>query len=127
MALDRQAESGQEVLYQIGDGDRLRLDRDPARRNHDGEAFHEGADHVEGEASRADDDGRPEFEGLHAAGAQDLADFLPALQVGGEPAAIPQPSQVDEALDAGVSGGLQNGAPPGGPPRQRLPLSPWNE
>jgi hypothetical protein len=42
-----------------------------------------------------------------APGAQDLSHFLPALQVGGEPAAaIPQPSQIDEALDTGVSGGL---------------------
>jgi hypothetical protein len=38
-----------------------------------------GANHVEGEASRANDDGRTEFDGLHATGAQGLANFLPAL------------------------------------------------
>jgi hypothetical protein len=107
MALERRVEGGQEVPHQVGHGDRLRLDRDPARRDHDRQAFHEGADHLEGEAPRADDDGRPEFDGRHPAGAQNLAHFLPALQVGGEPAAaIPQASQVDEALDPGVSRGL---------------------
>src|SRR4051812_11175355 len=91
----------------VGHGDRLRVDRDPTGRQHDGEAFHEGANHVEGEAARTNDDGRAEFDGLHAAGAQNLANFLPALQMGGEPAAaIPQPTQIDETLDTGVSRGL---------------------
>ena len=51
IAHDRQAERGQEVLHQVGNGDWLCVDRDPTGRNHDGEAFHEGANHVAGRAT----------------------------------------------------------------------------
>ena len=97
-----QVEGGAEVLQQVLDRDGLGGDVHPLRRDHDGEPLHEGPDHLEGEAARADDDGGPELQDLRARAPQDLGDLEAAPEMGGEIlAAFAESPEVDDPVHAG--------------------------
>ena len=97
-----QVEGGGEVLQQVLDRDGLGGDFHPLRGHHEGQPLHEGPDHLEGEAARADDDGGPELQDLHPRLPENVGDFETAPQMGGElPAPFAEPAEVDDAPDPG--------------------------
>ena len=100
-----QVEGGGEVLQQVRDRYGLGRDLHPLRRHHEGEALHEGADHLEGETPRADDDGSPELEDLHPRLPEDLGDLEAAPKMRGELlASIAESAEVDDAAHSGTAG-----------------------
>ena len=65
-ALELDVERRDQVGEHVLDRDRLRCRAHPARRDHHGQALDQLANHLEGEAARADHDRRPELDRLHA-------------------------------------------------------------
>ena len=69
-------EGGDQVCEEVVDGDGLDAGVDPLGANHNRQAFGQVADHFEGDAAGADDDGGAEFGDGDAAFAQRLAGVL---------------------------------------------------
>ena len=90
-----------QVVQHVADRDRLALRVDPARRDHDRQHLGEVAQHLERQRARPDDHRRAEFGGRRRARRQDLADLVPALEVGGQLGPGAHPAQVHDAFDAG--------------------------
>ena len=99
-ALELDVERCDEVVEHVLDRDRLRLGAHPARRDHHRQALDELAEHLEGEASRADHDRGPELDRLHARVGENAADFLATREVAREIAAGAEPAQVDDPTHA---------------------------
>ena len=89
------------------DGDRLRERRNPAGRDHHRQAFREIAHHFEGDATATDDHRRANLDALHAARAQDIADFVPAAQMMRELHVVgSETTKVDDALHVAFASDL---------------------
>ncbi len=93
----------EEVGDHVLDRDRLCPGLHPARRDHDRQPLGQSPDHLEGEASGADDDRRAELDRLDAGFAQETADFLPAFEMAGEVAPGAEPAEVDDPLHSGFA------------------------
>ena len=65
-ALDLELQRRKQVIDHIADSDRLRLHRDPFRRDHHWQTFGQSADHLEREAAGPNDDRGAEFDYLNA-------------------------------------------------------------
>ncbi len=100
----RRAQRGDQVFDDIFHGDRLRHGVDPAGSQHDRQLLHQGPDHLEGKASRPDDDGGPEFDGGNTGAAENPSHLLSAPKMARQFRAAPQSSQVDDAPDARLPG-----------------------
>jgi hypothetical protein len=85
----------------VADGDGLRRHLHPAWRHHHRQPLHQCPDHFKGQASRPDDDGRPELDHRHAVRPQSLSHLVPAPQVRRQLGLIlAQSSEINNALDA---------------------------
>ncbi len=65
-----------QVIEDVPNPDGLGLGVYPARGNHDGQPLHQVAENFKGNASGAQDHGRPEKGGGHRAGLQDAGHFV---------------------------------------------------
>ena len=104
-SFERGRERGEQVFDNVFHGNGLRHGADPARRQHEGQLLHERPDHLEGKASRADDDGGPEFNRGNAGTAENSSHLLPASKVAGEALAAAQAAQVNDAPHTRFPGG----------------------
>ena len=92
----------QKVVY----GDGLDAGVDPLWADHNGEALHQVANHLEGDAAGADDDGGAELGDGNAAFPQGLAGFLSGAKVGRKVGlGVSEAAEVDDAVDASLLGG----------------------
>ena len=98
--LELDVESRDEVVEHVLDRDRLCLGAHPARRDHHRQALDQLAEHLEGEAARADHDRGPELDRLHTRVGENAADLLATRKVAREIAAGAEPTEVDDPAHA---------------------------
>jgi hypothetical protein len=103
VGIRRGGEIGDDVL----DRDRLRQVRDPPGHEHHRQPLHQGPNQLEREAAGSDDDRGAELQDGNGAGAQDLADFLPARQVRRQRAGSPESAEIDDAAHPRRGRGLR--------------------
>ncbi len=71
----------QQVLEQVVDRDGLRHHAHPARSDHERQALHQRANHLERQAARSNDDGCAKLEHGDAGRAQNASDLLATAEV----------------------------------------------
>jgi hypothetical protein len=101
--IERFEQVGQQILHRDG----LRQHAHPARADHHRQTFHEGPDHLVGQAAGADHDRSPELDHLRVVLPQHIARFLAAPQVLGKRfVGIAETAQIDDPPDARGASGL---------------------
>ena len=105
-AADRDVQRLDEILDQILDRNRLGEHGYPPRSDHHGQVLAQGADHLERQAARSDDDRGTQFHGWDSGVAEDVSHGMPAAQVRRQVAAVfAESAQIDDAGDAGGARG----------------------
>ena len=100
-------QTAHQIPEYVADRDGLAPGVHPLRGDHEGQPLHQGLDHLEGHAPRADDHRGAKLGHRHRALAKRAPGLEPAGQVPGEVrSGLPQPAEIDDAPDPGASGGL---------------------
>ena len=125
----RQVAGREHVGDEVVDGDRLGAHVHPPRTDHHGQALHERAHHLVGEAAGSDDDGRAQLHDGDPARPEHVPGLLPAAEVLRQLGLVrrPQAAEVDDPAHARrvgrlpevTGGGLVQG-------REARGRSPWS-